>query len=155
MQAPSLLAPCSGRLLTSSHHPSPLIQSQWLGHTTCIDVSGNQVFAPADAVISYISPAGNFIHLNTDALGRILLCLGAHEPANKLTALHRHVGSGDEVTRGTPLLSLNQALIRRQANAYNLMAVILQPNYSFDKLTLRESGAVTALESELVIQKDI
>lgn len=155
MPAFSFLAPCSGRMLESSHHPSHLVRSQWLGYTTCIDISGNQVLAPSTAKVDYISPAGNFIHLVSPQQGRIMLLLGAQELAIKLPALQPHVRAGDTVEQGTALLSVNQTQLRQQANAYNLMAVILQPNAEFDKLTLRTSGAVTALESELVIQKDV
>jgi len=155
MPAFSLLAPCSGRVVDSSHHPSPLIRSHWLGHTTCIDVSSNQLLAPTAAKVDYVSPAGNFIHLLSTQHGRIMLFLGAHEQSTKIPAIQRHISSGDEVDRGAPLLSLNQTLLRQQTNLYNLMAVILQPNIEFDTLALRNSGAVTALESELVIQKDV
>lgn len=120
----SINAPAVGHFIAPKRHPSALIHNQLLGYGPVIEVTGNQLYAPADSTVTTVSSSGDFIELRVNDQLPVRLLLGNGQQFQHHPALQKYCKPLQAVKQGQVLVELNQAILRRGVASQRYLAVL-------------------------------
>lgn len=139
-----ILSPVSGRLCLPSTVPANAFsQNRLLGQGPIIEVTGNQLVAPASGRLIQASASGDFLVLKLNGGVELVMLLGNGDCFDHHSALKRHYRAADAVNAGDVLLTLNQALLRGREPEQRMLRLLVNTSAP---LRWAQRGSVSALD---------
>ena len=120
-------SPMKGRIVPLAEVPDPAFASGAVGKGAAIDPTDSQVVAPADGKVVMTFPTGHAIGLRLDNGVEMLVHIGIDTVNMDGKGFTVHVGKGDVVTAGTPLVTFDRAAI--EAAGYSPITPVLVTNH--------------------------
>ncbi len=122
-----LLSPLDGWSTGLAEVPDPVFAEAMLGDGIAIDPTGGVLHAPCDGVVSSLHAAHHALGLRTAAGVEILLHLGLETVAMGGEGFEAHVGVGQAVRAGDPLISFDLDRVAQRATSLITPMVITNP----------------------------
>lgn len=123
----SVASPMQGKIIPLGEVPDAGFASGAIGKGVGIDPSEGRVVAPADGVVAMTFPTGHAIGLKLDNGIELLVHIGIDTVNMEGKGFTVHVGKGDRITSGTPLVSFDRAAI--VAAGYSPVTPVLVTNH--------------------------
>jgi len=102
-----LHAPFDGWVTALDAVPDPVFADRLLGDGVAIEPLGNVVVAPCDATVAAVAPTGHSVTLRLATGADLLIHIGVDTVAMKGEGFTVHVGEGDRVSTGDPLIAFD------------------------------------------------
>ena len=124
--ANEIVAVADGVLLPIEQVPDPVFSQKMMGDGVAIDVSGSQVVAPADGVLSMLFPTLHAFGLTMDNGIEILVHIGLDTVALNGSGFASKLKVGTPVKKGMEIVRFDRELILGQG--YNPMTMMIFTN---------------------------
>ena len=106
-----LHAPIGGWLVSIADVPDPVFSGRILGDGFAVDPVDQTLRAPFDGVVTSVHRAHHAVTLRADDGAEVLMHIGLDTVALKGDGFTPHVGEGDRVKVGDPLISFDMDVI--------------------------------------------
>lgn len=110
-------APVEGRVAIISEAPDPTFAEKMMGDGIVIFPTGNTLYAPCDATVSFVFPSKHAIGLKSDAGVEILLHVGIDTVKLEGKGFDVHVTDGQRVKKGDKLMDFDVKYIEENAKS--------------------------------------
>lgn len=147
-QPGELKAPLSGKVIPYTDIPDQVFSEGILGEGVGIDPTGNQVVAPADAVVSSVIPDScHAVGLQLDNGMELLIHVGIDTVSMHGDGFTLHVNEGDKVKLGDPLITFDAEKIRNAGHPAITAFLVSEPAGK----TLEFETGIDAREADTVV----
>lgn len=119
-----LAAPLAGWLIPLTAVPDPVFADRILGDGFAIDPTEATLRAPFDGVVTSVHRAHHAVTLRADGGVEILMHIGLDTVGLKGAGFTPHVGEGDRVTTGTPLIDFDMDVMSQQVRSLVVPVVV-------------------------------
>ncbi|MDF1489969.1 sucrose-specific PTS transporter subunit IIBC [Tessaracoccus caeni] len=144
----TVVSPMRGRILPLGEVPDAGFASGAIGKGVGIDPTEGRVVAPADGVVAMTFPTGHAIGLKLDNGIEMLVHIGIDTVNMEGKGFTVHVGKGDRITAGTPLVSFDRSAI--EAAGYSPVTPVLVTNHRKFASVEQAATGETAFEATLL-----
>lgn len=125
----TIVAPVSGELVLMADLPDPVFASGILGETVGIQPQDDRVtpVAPMDGIVSQVSDTGHAVGI-TSSDGRLSVLVHAGIDTVSLggAGFTLHVGEGDKVRRGQPILTMDVSQVEKAGYSSIVVVVVTE-----------------------------
>jgi len=142
----SLMSPITGKILAIEKVPDTVFANKIIGNGVAIIPSDNKVYAPADGIISMITPSKHAIGLTTDEGVDILIHVGIDTVSLNGEGFTLHVNELDRVKSGDLLIEFDIENILK--HSLSIITPVLITNFDeFSELHITEQENVICNEN--------
>lgn len=144
-----LYAPISGMVIPLEQVTDPMFSQRMLGDGMAIEPSSQQIIAPFDGTVVATFPTGHAIGLRSQAGLECLVHVGIDTVTLQGEGFRLLVEQGQKISRGTPLIELNLAVLR--ASGKDLVTPIVITNNGDWQIEQRSEQSSVLAGTDLLI----
>lgn len=148
-----LLAPLQGEIKPIAKADDPVFAGETMGKGICIDPDDDTIYAPCDAVITFIFPGGHALGLTSKEGIEILIHCGIDTVGLNGDGFTVLVEQGRQVQAGTPLLRFDREKIKAAGCSEQTMMVITNQNPEW-QLVIHEASHAQKGQPALTIRNE-
>lgn len=148
----TVYAPLEGKVVALTDVPDATFAEGVLGLGTAIEPSVGEVIAPADGEVSSIFDTHHAVGLTLDNGMELLIHVGINTVALNGDGFIAHVGEGDRVKRGQPLISFDKNFIA--SKGYSIITPVIISNVDdYKEIRITDSAEVKCLDELLTVER--
>lgn len=148
----AVYSPLEGRVVALSDVPDATFAEGVLGLGAAIEPTVGEVVAPADGRVSSIFDTHHAVGLTLDNGMELLIHVGINTVALNGEGFTAHVGEGDRVKRGQPLISFDKEFIASKGYP-TITPVIISNADDYKRITTANSSGVKRLDALLTVER--
>ena len=144
-----LCAPVDGQFVALKDVADPVFSGEMLGKGVAVEPSSDTLVAPASGKVTQVFPTKHALTMQVkDA--ELLLHIGIDTVKLQGEGFTALVKTGDQVTKGTPLIKFDKAVLQEHKHPATVMMVICNHN-EFKHFEVKDAAQVTAGDTEMVV----
>jgi phosphocarrier protein FPr/phosphocarrier protein len=143
MSQVTLVAPMAGWLTSVRDIADPVFSEEMMGVGIAIDPVDGTVYAPCAAEVLLVAPTAHSVTLRTDSGAELLIHVGLETVALGGRGFNAHVGEGDRVSAGDPLIAFDLDSVAMEAKS--LASPVILTNTGEFRLTLAPVDRIVAV----------
>ncbi|MDR1791890.1 MAG: N-acetylglucosamine-specific PTS transporter subunit IIBC [Bacteroidales bacterium] len=124
----TIYAPAKGEFIALKDVPDATFANGIMGEGIAIVPSEGKIVAPFDGIIEQIFPAGHAVVIKSKTGAQVLIHIGLDTVQLKGEGFHKHVQTGDKVSKGDVLINMDLDLLL--SKGYNTITPIVVVNAS-------------------------
>ncbi|QDP39326.1 PTS sugar transporter subunit IIA [Radiobacillus deserti] len=112
-----VVAPVSGKVVPLSEVPDPTFSEKMMGDGVAIIPSEGTVVAPVDGTILQVFPTKHAVGIESKSGVEYLIHIGLETVSLNGEGFEAHVGQGDKVSAGDPLITVDLNVVSEKASS--------------------------------------
>lgn len=148
----TVYAPIEGKVVALTNVPDATFAEGILGLGAAIEPAVGEVIAPADGEVSSIFDTHHAVGLTLDNGMELLIHVGINTVALNGDGFIAHVGEGDRVKRGQPLISFDKDFI--VSKGYSIITPVIVSNADdYKEIRITDNAEVKCLDELLTVER--
>lgn len=148
----TVYAPIEGKVVALTDVPDATFAEGILGLGAAIEPAVGEVIAPADGEVSSIFDTHHAVGLTLDNGMELLIHVGINTVALNGDGFIAHVGEGDRVKRGQPLISFDKDFI--VSKGYSIITPVIVSNADdYKEIRITDNAEVKCLDELLTVER--
>ena len=148
----TVYAPLEGKVVALTDVPDATFAEGVLGLGAAIEPAVGEVIAPADGEVSSIFDTHHAVGLTLDNGMELLIHVGINTVALNGDGFIAHVGEGDRVKRGQPLISFDKDFI--VSKGYSIITPVIVSNADdYKEIRITDNAEVKCLDELLTVER--
>lgn len=148
----TVYAPIEGKVVALTDVPDATFAEGILGLGAAIEPAVGEVIAPADGEVSLIFDTHHAVGLTLDNGMELLIHVGINTVALNGDGFIAHVGEGDRVKRGQPLISFDKNFIA--SKGYSIITPVIVSNADdYKEIRITDNVEVKCLDELLTVER--
>lgn len=148
----TVYAPLEGKVVALTDVPDATFAEGILGLGAAIEPAVGEVIAPADGEVSSIFDTHHAVGLTLDNGMELLIHVGINTVALNGDGFIAHVGEGDRVKRGQPLISFDKDFI--VSKGYSIITPVIVSNADdYKEIRITDNAEVKCLDELLTVER--
>lgn len=141
-QPKTFLAPTDGEVVAIDAVPDPVFSQKAMGDGFGIKPAQDKIYSPVSGTVTMIADTLHGVGLRTDDGEDILVHMGIDTVELKGEPFKVHVSTGDKITAGQELATMNRQLVQEKGKDTTIIIVVTNSLDTGQHVTLDQTGHV-------------
>jgi PTS system glucose-specific IIA component len=137
----TIAAPLTGQVVSIENVPDPVFSQKMMGNGFAIEPTDGQVVSPVEGEVIQLFHTKHAIGLKTNAGVEVLIHIGLETVAMNGEGFEAHVGQGDKVKVGTPLVTFDLNLVKEKAKS-TITPIVITNTDNMESFEMLADGSV-------------
>ncbi|MUK88557.1 PTS glucose transporter subunit IIA [Ornithinibacillus sp. L9] len=146
----SIIAPIDGEIVALEEVPDPVFSQKMMGDGVAIKPTSGKIVAPVDGEVVQVAPTKHAIGIRAEDGTEILIHVGLETVSLNGEGFTVDVNTGDQVSVGQPMLTVNLEYVKENAKDIITPIVITNSNNSDKEYTVTDQKDSKAGETILM-----